>query len=467
MGNHIERITSHAVWQEMETLGNLIDKVVSLNQLDPEIVDDVERVRTVLAYCGKRLASTDPALLLPVTLDTINTMLNQIRTELELFINNRNTSHINTVNLRTDELIAPLRNIPSPTIDQLTFVNESISSYRNNLKKYLKDISEDQKKVETELKNNTDLLNRQREIIEAEQQKLSSMLTTFQSQFSSDQDKRASEFAAALDALRSKVNEAINENKTQFSDNQILNSKKISEIIESNTNELDALLTSFGSIHEEAKEEYREILQGLKEKYEDLFTEAESEIEDNKIKVEKLVGVIGNLGVTSGYLKAADHARVALYVWQSLTVAALIGLIIVAFKMAFPSEDELTLRAAVNLGKDTDIVFYQGLAVRIFLSITFGVFAAYSASQADKQYRIERKNRKLALELEALGAFISPLPEEMQHKFRADIGERSFGIPDTDNVANNSDPVSFMHLIKSKEFDEVLSRIAKIFKGDD
>ena len=81
--------------------------------------------------------------------------------------------------------------------------------------------------------------------------------------------------------------------------------------------------------------------------------------------------------------------------------------------------------------------------------------------------KIESKNRKLALELEALGAFISPLPIEMQHKFRAELGERSFGMPDSDiNKFSENDPVSIIDLLKSKEFEELASRFIKFVKSN-
>jgi hypothetical protein len=94
-------------------------------------------------------------------------------------------------------------------------------------------------------------------------------------------------------------------------------------------------------------------------------------------------------------------------------------------------------------------MFFQGLSTRVFLSLTVGVFAAYAAKQASNNLDIERRNRKLALELEALGPFIAPLPTEMQNKFRADLGERSFGIPDGDSkTPTGRDPVTAMDMLK-------------------
>ena len=76
----------------------------------------------------------------------------------------------------------------------------------------------------------------------------------------------------------------------------------------------------------------------------------------------------------------------------------------------------------------SQVVFsWTGFAGRVFISFTFGVLAAYAASQADKYQKIERYNRILALELDAIGPFIAPLPQEKQEEFRLTIGDRSFG----------------------------------------
>lgn len=42
----------------------------------------------------------------------------------------------------------------------------------------------------------------------------------------------------------------------------------------------------------------------------------------------------------------------------------------------------------------------------------------------------ERRNRKLALELEAIGPYLAPLPEERQLEFRLALGDRTFGRED-------------------------------------
>lgn len=238
-------------------------------------------------------------------------------------------------------------------------------------------------------------------------------------------------------------------------------------------------------------------LGALKSDYETSAKGILDQINVHREEVEKLVGVIGNLGVTSGYQKVANLARKMLFIWQGVTVLALGGLIIVAFQMAFPSPTKAMSvvieapqvasstappsmsqpkekeKAAQSVSAQTviqttpvsDSAFYQGLATRIFLSLTFGIFAAYAAKQASHFLDMERKNRKLALELEALGPYIAPLDKVSQDEFRIKIGDRSFGVHDHDlNNPKPDDPVTAYGALNLKELGELVANIAKGMK---
>jgi hypothetical protein len=99
------------------------------------------------------------------------------------------------------------------------------------------------------------------------------------------------------------------------------------------------------------------------------------------------------------------------------------------------------------------------------------VLAAYAAFQADKFFEIERRNRKVALELEAIGPYLAPLPQEMQDKFRIDIGDRSFGREELGIGSRaTKSPASVIDVVlKSKDsrefFRQILQDLLKSIKG--
>jgi hypothetical protein len=482
-----ERIRANVIWQALETVGAVIDTASSKEGITAEAVDSLERLRAVLAFSGKRLAAVDPVLLEPSSLSKISAAWTAVQSELEAFSTDGAIAHLVTANESADVVLRALSAVLSPlTSDDLSTISESASAYRATLKRHLSESNRSNAILErTSTENLTKLAELAVEVA-AERQKIATALTEHQSQFTVAQTTRASEFSTAQserqvanaesNALlersyaeaqsdrQSKHSVSVAEHQAQFTaaqeerartdqEAQADRQTKFSTLMLDYAQKLSEQNTQFTSQAEAAKKQSQEELNQLKEAHEGSAQDILEQMNGHRRQIEKLVGVIGNLGVTSGYQVAANHARVALYVWQFLTVVALGGLISVAYIIAFtpnPAHGD----------------FVQGFATRIFLTIAIGVFAAYSASQADKASIAERKNRKLALELEAVGPYIAPLPEEMQNKFRADLGERSFGVPDGDSrKAADASPATILDVLKSKELrelvDDALKRVLK------
>jgi len=162
--------------------------------------------------------------------------------------------------------------------------------------------------------------------------------------------------------------------------------------------------------------------------------------------------VIGNLGVTSGYQLVANEAKITTRVWQGVAVVSMLGLILLAYFAFLPLVG----------GEFT----WSSFAGRVFVSLTVGVLAAYAVSQADKYQKIERSNRKLALELEAIGPFVAPLPQDKQEQFRMTVGDRSFGHDDMTFHASDKSPATVLDLFKTpKEAREFIAEIIKATKS--
>ena len=70
----------------MNALGPMIDSVLRLDDIDPGAVESIERLRSVLALCGKRLGGSDPLTVAPSSLDSIAGALESQKTEVEIFL---------------------------------------------------------------------------------------------------------------------------------------------------------------------------------------------------------------------------------------------------------------------------------------------------------------------------------------------------------------------------------------------
>lgn len=508
MSQWIERIRGHRVWGLLESVGPAIDVALERDSLSAEAIDSLERLRSVLAFAGKRLAAADPVLVLPPVVEALANALTTLKNHVDTFAANGDVAQLNAANGQADGVLTHLVAILGPaTADDLTIISEAASAYRATLEKHLKDALATQQMLVEKSQANEAKIAALETAVTAEQQRLASLITTQQSEFSKTQDKRASDFSVAQNEQLSKFTTASaefqtqfsadqNSRKTAFSEFQRLASEKVTALLADYTAQLSEHGKAYVEKERASAEIHKNNLQELQDSYSKTATEILEQIETKKKNVESLVGVIGNLGVTSGYLKVANHARWMLYVWQTITVLALGCLIFVAALVAFPSEKSVVYDTnpqvpmvpnaqpatpPVNKGKDVaskvpdavkpeamggsssaDSDFYHGLASRIFLALTFGIFAGYAGRQASHFMEIEKKNRKLALELEALGPFIEPLKQEDRDKFRVQVGDRSFGVPDHE-IGNKKedDPVTALALMKSKEVQEFLTNLVK------
>lgn len=141
--------------------------------------------------------------------------------------------------------------------------------------------------------------------------------------------------------------------------------------------------------------------------------------------------------MSSGYTREANHNRYATIIWQTLTVLSLIALAAYMF-YAFRPDSNVT-------------VTWESMASRAFLAVTFGVFAAYCSRQADKSHFMARRNRKIGLELQALGAYLAPLPQDQQHEFRLKLAELLFGKEDGKMSADERSPASVLDHLSENE----------------
>src|SRR5439155_1626430 len=88
-------------------------------------------------------------------------------------------------------------------------------------------------------------------------------------------------------------------------------------------------------------------------------------------------------------------------------------------------------------------------AGRIVLTLTVGVLAAYAAHQGDTYKVIEGQNRRLALDLAAIGPFLAPLPQDKQDEFRIGVGGRTFGQNGSSQNGHGASPATLLDLAKS------------------
>ncbi len=490
MSQWIDRILNHSVWQHMTALGPSIDRAIAREDVDPPSIDGLERIRGVLTFTGKRLAGADPQLIQPGSLDSMASALQNTLSEIDAFVADGNAGHVINANSHADNILAHLPAINYPFVaDDWISLRDSGVSYRETLEQNLLRGNESLSKARADVAQLEQRILELSAVASDERAKLTALASDFQSQFVAAQEnrnrefvqqvetalsqikadatavqQRLSELATEIGTERTRLTSLASEFQSQFSTAQETRNREFAEVQSNRQEKFGALMAEynqrlsdqnaeFSKQRDIAFQEYETNVIVLNTKYAESAATILNQVEQHKQAVEKLVGVIGNLGVTSGYLKTANHARTLTWIWQGVTVAAMGGIIYVAAKAFLP-----LVQGGFN---------WEGFAGRVFVSLTVGVLAAYAAAQADKHIQVERQNRKLALELEAIGPYLAPLPLEKQEEFRLEMGNRSFGRDEIGHRGKaEKSPASVIDiLVKSKEFREFVAEIVKAARG--
>src|SRR5579885_811447 len=106
MSQWTSRVKDHRVWAVMNALGAAIDQAVRLEDINPDEVGDLERVRAVLALSGKRLGGSDPLTLIPAPLDALAAAFEAQTAEIDGFVGDRNPAHLANANASADSVLA-------------------------------------------------------------------------------------------------------------------------------------------------------------------------------------------------------------------------------------------------------------------------------------------------------------------------------------------------------------------------
>ncbi len=432
------QIREHQIWQHLQILGSSVDQAASRDDIDAASLDLLERIRAVVAFTGKRLAGMDPALVAIQPLDALSGQLQPAIAELQAFVSDGQVAHLTNVSAAASESLIQLARLPATVVsDDLTALSEAAAGYRSSMEGIVERSKRSVADVTAEADGLSQKLTELGVEVSGQKSIVTSLTSDFQGQFSLAQEGRAREFTEQQGARQKEFGESQTSRQTRFDELHAAFGQRLNDQDAEFARQRDAL-------HLEAKER----LTKLDSDYQVSAKTILDAIQEHRTDVEKLVGVIGNLAVTSGYHKAAESAKKSMWLWQGFTLLAfaiVIGFAVFAFLPALQGDFS-----------------WERFAGRVVLTITVGLFAAYSAAQADRYMESERRNRKLALELEAIGPYLAPLPEERQQEFRLALGDRTFGRDEPGLGRRDKSPATILDVaMRSKVFKEFVTEIVK------
>lgn len=425
MSQWSDRISNHPVWSMLNEFGPIIDQAISIHGRDPEIEAGLLRLKTLLTFIGKRLNAADPILIPTESLDQIFASFERAMPALAELMSEGDPGQLLTANSELDAALTAIGGICVPlTSDEVGALKDSADEYRRSMQQNsesavetVADLLRDVSAARAELANlriemessgtqfrseTTNELNALRTQVAAEKARADAVIVEYQSQFSSSQEKRQSDFGVMIESWRA-----------DFAEHQTSLKSDREELQSHSATEADKILR---------------------------------EMNERRSEIERLVGIIGNLGMTSGFQKAAATALITTRVWNGVTVVAIVGLI------AWFSWMHSSPTSIENLQ-------WPALLFRIVVTLPFGVLAAYAAKQADKYLNIHRLNQKLELELQAVGPYLAPLPETEQNSFRLALAKKIFGRNEMHpHRRGDKSPATIFDILASDELREIVEK---------
>lgn len=427
-----DRVRAHGVWQQLKAFDPAVDQAIARDDVSASALTGLNRAKTVAAFADERLSAADPILISPSLLDNLASSLQAAISEVQSFTANGNEGHVVNANTHIDGVLAYLAQVVVPVSSkELLGLKDAAGAYRAALESNLGEARDAFARYNADLTGLQEKLNALASDVSTEKQRLSSLASEHQLQFSGAQETRSKDYLEAQASRQDKFTALVSDYAQKLADQTVDFGRQRDLLVQAQKDELASSATTYNESAERLLEE----------------------IQEQRTQVEKLVGVIGNLGVTSGYQKTANEAKITARVWQGIAVISLGAVIFVAYRAFLP-----LVQGAFT---------WEGFAGRVFVSLTVGVLAAYAISQADKYQQVERRSRKLALELEALGPFLASLPTDKQQEFRLRVGDRSFGRSDDliDGRSSESPKSVFDVALKSKELRDFIVEAIKAARG--
>lgn len=150
-----------------------------------------------------------------------------------------------------------------------------------------------------------------------------------------------------------------------------------------------------------------------------------TEIDKKRSDAVDLVQVIGNVGVTGNYKMEANAERRSANIFRWIALGAM-ALIVVGIGA--------TLWAALKADAT-----WQQVLLRLGITIALSIPAAYAARESERHRQLERRYRRLELELSSIDAYLVKIPEETRNTLKVKLAERFFGQNESEMKAESAD----------------------------
>lgn len=359
-----EEYENHPVHTVMAQFDSAIN-VEGKNKLDQTALDNLDRLRQASAFLATRLERASPTLTSAAKLTQLQKHVQASLNEVNQFNSNGNSGHLTNAANQIEAAV----NVAT-TLVKLDQSGDGVKA---------KDVVSFKKLAEAviaDLRNEAGTVSAGLHALEEAIRALG---------------QQAAQQKAQLEALDSTSQAKLQELDSRFQAEQA-----------DRKTEFDAQVQA---TNEQAAETFTEFSQGAEEHMKQLVKKKE--------EAERLVSLIGNIGLTGNFKGAAAAERKAADQLRLVALACFLGMVAVV---------AVTLFITVANGFDPWLALF-----RLGAGLTLIVPAAYAARESSRHRTLANRNQRAELELASIDAYLESLPIEKRAEMKAGLTDKFFG----------------------------------------
>lgn len=387
---------------------NSFEEILNNEDMKREI--DLEKLsffQTVFSFVSQRIKLTIHSLVQLSEMDSLSSEINEGISQINSFIGNDNEGHLNNAVNHFNAVISIAKNFPISVSENsfdfsrkiADFEKLAISKYRslekekNELKAEIEDFKVDLSNKESKIQN---LLG----LIKGKEIEIENINSSFQTGFDNIKLQHNEQFSTALKSYSADIEKS----KEQFRN-------EIDELKNSINNDTSSLVAQLETKHNEA---------------------------------EKLVNLIGNVGITGNYQNIANNHKKDADRWRKAAI----------FFMAVFSGVLIWTIWDLN----TENLEWQKALIRIIAAAALSYPATYAARESSKHRQLETMNRNAELELASINPFIEGLSDDKKQIIKEKLVEKYFG----NHKKFETSDIKDIKGLSIENFEKIMEAISKI-----
>lgn len=406
----------------------------NFKDLDPDPKNAYVRLRWVLRDLKSRLDKLDPMLARTNVLSNINQHLSQLQNSWNHYMSNP-AGHWQQLENHTEGLIDFMQNLPPS--DGTAAWQESLEELRVDMNTAIEEaqaaiqnLQNTAGGTEKKFQETNELLKGLESEITSQKARLDQMLTQHNEAFTKAQQDRATRFTTTEQERVAKFGTAQEQRKSEF----------------------DAMVSEFEKTKAEVIKKHQEELANVavegSQQYKELLGQIQSQLDD----AEKIVGTIVKTTMSGNYKIIADREYKSAWFMRGVAILAFLGM------------GGMIIWAVSSMNLGPNGIDWSTFAFRLSLGTVFLIPGIYCAKEASRHWNAEKHNRRIALELAALGPFLVKLDEDKQKEIIEKKADEYFGQKASQDAEDDFPALKNIYLRGDQLF-KFVERIAKIVHG--